>query len=668
MAKPTQWAIDRNFNFTRDKQEKIKDFLTIYKELKADQSNFEEIRLSLVEKGIIVARENALKQSVLTGYRSHGLVAGDFVTEVAKLYLDEELTYDELFILQLFKKQYKQAESYHIRPLMVTLLVLSLLNEKNPRLSWIDAYDYFEYLIKIKDYSEINEQLINDIITKKQQMSPTERRLREITDYDIWQNLFTTLSLFNNIENGYQRAFRLNENAKPLIEFLLINHDKAALCLEKRDWGNYYGALDGGLMDTLPAVELGTINIPEILKEYHGELLREFLFDKGSSFRKIESDVFPGFDNESPMQGFLSKYIIDSYGLKKEHKGIFEPFIGLENLLLLNKDYQHLNHIFRTIFPDRFDGITYEIKEETDMVAENTIIYGAPGTGKSHTVRKKYEIPVDMETSRVTFHPEYTYNDFIGYIKPIVKNETISYEFYPGPFTKILRDAHLNKHKKYSLIIEEINRANAPAVFGDVFQLLDRNENGESTYHITNADIAKYVFNDSNREIIIPNNLNIIATMNTSDQNVFIMDTAFKRRWGFEFLPINFEECKYKDETIAGTSVSWRQFGEGLNKFLMDVNSENVFISEDKLVGPWFISENDIKDNEKFAYKMIAYLWDDVLKHDRNILFKDHLKTLFETIHAFKTMGINDVFKEVFLGYLFVDANKDDEEMTEDVQ
>ena len=144
---------------------------------------------------------------------------------------------------------------------------------------------------------------------------------------------------------------------------------------------------------------------------------------------------------------------------------------------------------------------------------------------------------------RLVFHPDYTYSDFIGQILPVVAEDgQVSYQFTAGPFTNILKDAYLNPTEEYILVIEEINRGNAPAIFGEVFQLLDRKviasekyddgmPIGTSEYGITNANIAKIVYGDSKHKVKIPSNLSIIGTMNTSDQNVFTLDTAFQRRW-----------------------------------------------------------------------------------------------------------------------------------------
>lgn len=172
----------------------------------------------------------------------------------------------------------------------------------------------------------------------------------------------------------------------------------------------------------------------------------------------------------------------------------------------------------------------------------NILLYGVPGSGKSWTIENEYCKP-ETHIERLVFHPDYTNADFIGQILPVVdKDKQVTYDFVPGPFTNILHAAYNNPQKEYVLIIEEINRGNAPAIFGDVFQLLDRTvvektegniiyPIGTSEYGITNENIAKCVYGNSELKVRIPSNLSILGTMNTSDQNVFTLDTAFQRRW-----------------------------------------------------------------------------------------------------------------------------------------
>ena len=179
-------------------------------------------------------------------------------------------------------------------------------------------------------------------------------------------------------------------------------------------------------------------------------------------------------------------------------------------------------------------------KKQTE-IGKSIIYYGIPGSGKSHYIQHEILQNVPEECyERVTFYPEYTYYDFVGQKIPNDKGTGLVFE--PGPFTRILEKALRDKENKihYYLIIEEMNRGNAQAILGDIFQLLDRDEYGNSKYKITNYVIAEYLKEKKvttySEKIGIPSNLSIIATINTSDQNVFNLDTAFGRRWEYEII------------------------------------------------------------------------------------------------------------------------------------
>ncbi|WP_220472975.1 AAA family ATPase, partial [Staphylococcus pasteuri] len=244
--------------------------------------------------------------------------------------------------------------------------------------------------------------------------------------------------------------------------------------------------------------------------------------------------------------------------------------------------------------------------------AINKIFYGAPGTGKSYKVDSLFN-----NFERVTFHPEYTYFDFVGGLRPVQnEDKSVSYSFVPGIFTDILIKAVENKTKNIGIIIEEINRANTAAVFGDLFQLLDRDDDGQSKYIIKNKDICDYIENKTGKKcesIYIPSNMSIVATMNSADQGVFVMDSAFKRRWQFEYMPISFDAEDLKDVKIAGFDMYWKDFGAILNEHL---SSEEVDVDEDKLIGQRFINKHDMQDKDLIASKLLIYLWDDVVRYN----------------------------------------------------
>ncbi len=284
----------------------------------------------------------------------------------------------------------------------------------------------------------------------------------------------------------------------------------------------------------------------------------------------------------------------------------------------------------------------------------NIILYGVPGCGKSHEIKTKY-CNDKKYMERVVFHPDYTYSDFIGQILPKTDGENISYPFTPGPFTVILDKAICDPGHMYYLVIEEINRGNAPAIFGEVFQLLDR-ENGESEYGINNFDIAGYIYgkDETEREIKIPSNLTIIATMNTADQNVFTLDTAFKRRWTLRSIENNIHGCKHAKMPICDTAITWEYFATKINDTIIDIG-EGSLGSEDNRLGAYFVKAEDLQDQKAFAEKVLMYLWNDAFKYDRDKIFKSEYRTLEELLRGFYAhkfdifntqLGFNDVVNE----------------------
>ena len=277
-------------------------------------------------------------------------------------------------------------------------------------------------------------------------------------------------------------------------------------------------------------------------------------------------------------------------------------------------------------------------KVESDADCVQTIVYGCPGTGKSHMVKgetegehgektiwydesgARVEFPTEEQKKtfsnnifRTTFHPDYDYATFVGCYKP-VKDEggALDYKFVPQVFTNAYVTALRHPEDPVYLIIEEINRGNCAQIFGDLFQLLDRTA-GVSDFVIKpDTELSKYLKSEKvpSESLCLPANLHIYATMNTSDQSLFPMDSAFKRRWAMEYKPIEYEHpvASKFTVTIAGKTYKWVDFLKWANFKIREATN-----SEDKQMGEFFIKSKNIEEKE-FVNKVMFYLWNDVCK------------------------------------------------------
>lgn len=287
---------------------------------------------------------------------------------------------------------------------------------------------------------------------------------------------------------------------------------------------------------------------------------------------------------------------------------------------------------------DKNNANSTQEDDSSHKYGDNIIFYGVPGCGKSHTIKTDY-CDDERYMERVVFHPDYTYSDFVGQILPENVDGHISYPFVPGPFTRILKKAVKDPQNNYYLVIEELNRGNAPAIFGEVFQLLDR-VNGVSEYGISNEDIASEVYDDPSTLVKIPCNLFILATMNTADQNVFTLDTAFKRRWRMKSITSDMSKCSFANDNICDSNVTWRVFLDTVNPLIIEYAEHNLG-SEDKRLGAYFVKMQELKDKDYFSEKVLMYLWNDAFKYDHGKIFDTKYKTLDELLSGFKKVGFN---------------------------
>lgn len=297
------------------------------------------------------------------------------------------------------------------------------------------------------------------------------------------------------------------------------------------------------------------------------------------------------------------------------------------------------------------------------------LYFGAPGTGKSYEVSQfiKTVYPAIEEKDnpfvlKTTVYPDYSYYDFIGTIMPVTRaNGVIGYEFHEGIFTQALALAFEYKDKDVFLVVEEMSRGNIASIFGDIFQLLDRDKDGVSEYSINNDLISKAMKNRNINinKIYLPSNFHIIGTVNTSDQNVYVMDTAFKRRFGYVYSSVEPASkagsvMNSYEFSLDGTDFEWNRFYMALNDFIVD----NLELSEDKQIGQFFIkfdNYNDKKNADQLKFeaiqnKLLHYLWEDIIQAsfvEGVNIFDEKYNTFSKIYNGFKNK--KNIFSKEFL-------------------
>ena len=428
------------------------------------------------------------------------------------------------------------------------------------------------------------------------------------------------------------------------------------------------------------------------------------------SMINLDSPDFVSFRKYCHTNDFLiilkrkSEVLYDFYAIKAENVS--------DELKKLN------NHFYKesTNTVVKFDHVVEQNNVFNDSIGFNKIFYGIPGCGKSYKIdamlnhkpefvdeaikNKIVKKADESDIIRTTFYLDYSNSDFIGQIYPCVEkvevnNEDgpvdyksiVTYKRIPGPFTKALLRAYQHlideDNSQVYLIIEEINRGNAAAIFGDTFQLLDR-KNGDSEYPINNEFIESYLrenlenienlpSNYNLERIMIPHNLTIFATMNTSDQNVFPLDTAFKRRWNRERITNDWENVGHiKEMYVPYTDITWETFAKTINEEMISQSiKKDAPISEDKQMGAYFANEDMLTDGpmekddvklSNFENNILDYLYNDVTKFDHSILFEKQLNSIdniYERINlyinAINETGAEQAESKCVFNKVFVD-------------
>ena len=394
-----------------------------------------------------------------------------------------------------------------------------------------------------------------------------------------------------------------------------------------------------------PSVTLEFCTNIDSRKEFNGqEIVVPFYFNEGKSEIRLRKPFKPFiFDKLKASLGDILVFkrletTSKTYD-KKIDRAVFElvkktdPDYNLYNEIIEKSPSRHGAQGFACVQCAYND---LSVISNKGSISSQMIFYGAPGTGKSYSVEQITKNSKD-HSIRTTFHPDSDYSSFVGTYKPSMitlpdGTQKIGYKYTPQAFLKAYTNAWKDLEHPYYLVIEEINRGNCAQIFGDMFQLLDRNANGFSSYSVDpDDDIRNHLeeeFKAStltcsslNQEILdsikngtkmmLPNNLSILATMNTSDQSLFPIDSAFKRRWSWKYVPISNANKAWKI-AVNGKKYDWWTFLEKINEKIGTTTS-----SEDKKLGYFFTKADETTSEitaEQFVGKVIFYLWNDVFQ------------------------------------------------------
>ena len=629
-----------------------------------------------------------VRRALFTYFKAYGcLDDSEHLTEIGKLYAENRITIQEFSFYYILNYVYKN-ENVKYYPAELVLRCFYKLYERSEQQAYLSAYD-FSKIVECGAVDDISDSFVDDLIESRNRNSIAfnERSI----GFDVWAKMFVQAGIFKR--NADKNL--ISDNIL-LVKWILESYQK--------HFDTKMGIVCTGVMNNFPIMALDKVNGDAHKYANEGKALQAFLFDKIDAYT-IDKYIIQSEGNSfSGMRSAL--------GLTENNKGFFNKFIGLERIIgyciAKHEDVrvQVIGKLLASVelTEEQLTDLPYEeVNIDYDQFERittgcNVLLYGVPGSGKSWTIEHEYCKP-GTKVERLVFHPDYTYSDFIGQILPAVdEGGQVSYKFTAGPFTNILRDAYMNPATEYILIIEEINRGNAPAIFGEVFQLLDRKVEisdsddddcrvGTSEYGITNANIASVVYGDPTHKVRIPSNLSIIGTMNTSDQNVFTLDTAFQRRWYMRLIENNFDNVNSElaNAVILDTNVTWRKFCIEINKIVVG-NGTRMSSAEDKRLGAYFVHLCDLKfddgmgnlgdeyeslkkkeyakalnateqnrlaeirkamkQNRRFPEKVIKYLWDDAFKFNRELVFEiTEYQTLEEVIHAFMYASKFDRFK-----------------------
>ncbi len=675
------WYIDRSKNFYDD------DLINVLINKVSNEINSNELIEIFKRDHLEIAKGNP--NAALTRFRDHGLLTntnkvGDSIID----YANRKLSLPDLIIDLFSKRPAKKKDSPNIKPFFILCKVFDIMFDMNLDLDdiFITFDECIKYLYLIDDYDSISFDLIDKIINSRDYILDQKYPFSHIsitpnqeTNLSIWFNALKMTPLFMPVDT--QRNVLIpNSKQKEFFKFMSVNADEISETPTNNNSSlyEYYCSRDTCLKEIIPNVIRSKA---KIINDKDIKIIFEYLF----GYKRVANFNYRNY-------------------LKYECFGIFFPFITIPRIVIRKiSDSNHTvgsalltfiqkNNNYIQLYEDgMFEYKTMNSKNvvSSNLIGYNKIYYGIPGCGKSYHIEHNVLKLVDKEHDvfRTTFYLDYSNSDFIGQIYPKVDGDKVTYENVPGPFTKALKRAFKEPNRMIYLVIEEINRGNAAAIFGDIFQLLDRLDGnhdgrvvGDSEYPISNEFIESYLGNLVTKgQVYIPHNLTILATMNTSDQNVFPLDTAFKRRWDRERIISNWDDCVIKDMCIPFTDISWRNFAETMNDRMVSANDDGeVIVSEDKKMGAYFASKQMLVDKEvrhkvidenktklkKFVSNVIDYLYNDVTKFDHSILFDEKVtyNNIYETMINYQADTGNNLFLHVLKDQIEPDITDDMDE------
>ena len=417
--------------------------------------------------GVYKSYDNAkgrIRRALFTYFKAYGcLDSEEHLTELGRLYAEEKLTIQEFSFYYVLNYQYED-DTFKYYPSELVLTCLIALYDRNASEAYLSPYD-FSKIVECNSLEDINEGFIDELL-RVRSSGGKEVNERAI-GFDVWAKMYVQSGILKRTADRTLYADNI-----PLIKWILNAYQKKYV--------TKMGEVCTGVLQDFPVINL--VNNDGNPEEYanEGKALQAFLFDS------VEDSI-------------IDKYIIcnktntaskmrDVLGISENEVGFYSIYKGLERLvgysLIHNHDtrVQLIGSILASVelTEEQLQDISYEETRidydafERLTTGCNVLLYGVPGSGKSYTIEHEYCRPTSR-VERLVFHPDYTYSDFIGQILPAVdENGQVSYKFTAGPFTNILKESYKNPATEYILIIEEINRGNAPAIFGEVFQLLDR--------------------------------------------------------------------------------------------------------------------------------------------------------------------------------------------------